>query len=41
VHNIKLEHLEIIWNDVEWIGEAQDNYNWRAVLNAVMTFVFL
>jgi hypothetical protein len=33
---MKMEHLEIGLNVVEWIGLAQDRYRWRALVNAVM-----
>jgi hypothetical protein len=34
--NIKMGHLEIELNVVDWIGLAQDRYRWRALVNAVM-----
>jgi hypothetical protein len=34
--NIKMNHLEIGVNVVEWIGLAQDRYSWRALVNSVM-----
>jgi hypothetical protein len=27
---------EIGWDDVDWIGLAQNRYRWRALVNAVM-----
>jgi hypothetical protein len=33
---IKIAHLEIGLNVVDWIGLAQDRYRWRALVNAVM-----
>jgi hypothetical protein len=34
--NIKVYHLEIGLNVVDWIGLAQDRYRWRALVNDVM-----
>jgi hypothetical protein len=34
--NIKMDHLEIGLNVVDWIGFAQDRYRWRALVNSVM-----
>jgi hypothetical protein len=34
--NIKMDHLEIGMNVVDWIGMAQDRYRWRALVNSVM-----
>jgi hypothetical protein len=36
VDNIKMDLLERGWDDVDWIGVAQDRGKWRAVVNAVM-----
>jgi hypothetical protein len=36
VKNTKLDHLEIGWGSVDWIGLAQDRDKWRALANAVM-----
>jgi hypothetical protein len=36
VDNIKMDLLEIGWGGVDWIGLAQDNDKWRALVNAVM-----
>jgi hypothetical protein len=30
VDNIKLDLGEIVWDDVDWIGLAQDTSKWRA-----------
>jgi hypothetical protein len=30
-----MEHEEIDWGDVDWIGLAQDRERWRALVNAV------
>jgi hypothetical protein len=35
IDNIKMDHLEIGWGGVDWIGLAQDRYTWRALVNAV------
>jgi hypothetical protein len=34
--NIKMDLLEIGLNVVDWIGQAQDRYRWRALVNSVM-----
>jgi hypothetical protein len=34
--NIKLNHKEIKWEDVDWIDLAQDRDKWRAVVNTAM-----
>jgi hypothetical protein len=34
--NIKMDHLEIGLNVVDWIGLAQDRYRWRALVNSIM-----
>jgi hypothetical protein len=36
IDNIKMDLLEIGLSGVDWIGLAQDRYNWRALVNAVM-----
>jgi hypothetical protein len=36
--NIKMDHQEVRWGDVDWIDLAQDRNMWRAVVNAVMKF---
>jgi hypothetical protein len=36
VDNIRLELGEIGWDDVDWIGLAQDRYRWRALENEVL-----
>jgi hypothetical protein len=38
VDNIKMDLLEIGWDDVDWIGLAQDRHKWKALANAVMHF---
>jgi hypothetical protein len=34
--NIKMDHLKIGLNFVDWISLAQDTYRWRALVNSVM-----
>jgi hypothetical protein len=34
--NIKMDLLAIGWDEVDWIGLAQDRYRWRALMNSVM-----
>jgi hypothetical protein len=36
VGNIKLDLVEIGWDDVDWIGLARDRYRRRALVNAIM-----
>jgi hypothetical protein len=36
IDNIKMDLFEIGWDDVNWIGLAQDRYSWRALVNTVM-----
>jgi hypothetical protein len=36
VDNITMDHVEVGWGDVDWIGMAQDSDRWRALANAVM-----
>jgi hypothetical protein len=36
VDNIRTDLGEIGWDDVDWIGLAQDRNRWRALVNAVM-----
>jgi hypothetical protein len=36
VDNIKIDHLEISWGGVDWIGLDQDRDKLRALVNAVM-----
>jgi hypothetical protein len=35
--NIKMDVGEIGWDDVDWIGLAQDRKKWRALVNVVMS----
>jgi hypothetical protein len=36
VNNIKMDLREIGWDDGDWLYLAQDNDQWRALVNAVM-----
>jgi hypothetical protein len=36
IDNIKMDLLEMVLGDVNWIGLAQDRYRWRALVNAIM-----
>jgi hypothetical protein len=36
VDNIRMDLGEVGWDDVEWIGLAQDRNRWRALLNSVL-----
>jgi hypothetical protein len=36
IDNIKMDLLEIELSVADWIGLAQDRYNWRALVNSVM-----
>jgi hypothetical protein len=36
IDNIKMGLIKIGFNDVDWIGLAQDRYRWRALVNSVM-----
>jgi hypothetical protein len=40
MHNIKMNLLEIRLGGVDWIGQAQDRYRWRALFNVVMNLRF-
>jgi hypothetical protein len=33
--NIRMDHVEVGWGDVDWIGLAQDRDRWRALVNSV------
>jgi hypothetical protein len=35
VDNIKMDLGEVRWDDVDWIGLAQDRNRWRALVNSV------
>jgi hypothetical protein len=36
IDNIKMDLSEIVLSVVDWIGLAQDRYNWRALVSSVM-----
>jgi hypothetical protein len=38
IYNIKMELLEKGLGGVDWIGQAQDRYRRRALVNSVMNF---
>jgi hypothetical protein len=38
VDDIKMDHREIGWDVVDWIGMAQDIDQWKALVNTVLKF---
>jgi hypothetical protein len=34
--NIRMDLVEVGWDDVDWIGLAQDRERWRALVNSVL-----
>jgi hypothetical protein len=34
--NIRMNHVEVGWGDVYWIGLAQDRDRWRALVYSVL-----
>jgi hypothetical protein len=36
VENIRMDLVEVGWDDVDWIGLAQDRDRWRALVNSVL-----
>jgi hypothetical protein len=36
VDNIRMDHVEVGWSVVDWIGLAQDRDRWRALVNSVL-----
>jgi hypothetical protein len=36
VDNIKMDHREAGWGDMDWIDMAQDRVQWRALVNTVI-----
>jgi hypothetical protein len=41
VDNIKMDHLELGWGDVDWIDLAQGRDRWRALANSVLNLKML
>jgi hypothetical protein len=39
INNMKRDLLEIGLSVVDWIGQAQDQYRWRALVNSVMNLI--
>jgi hypothetical protein len=39
VDNIKIDLREIGWDGIDWIDQAQDRSQWRALVNMVMNFL--
>jgi hypothetical protein len=35
--NIRMDLVEVGWDDVDWIGLAQDRDRWRALVNSVLS----
>jgi hypothetical protein len=36
VDNIRMDLGELGWDDVDWIGLAQDRNRWRSLVNSVL-----
>jgi hypothetical protein len=36
VDNIRMDLVEMGWDDVDWIGLAKDRNRWRALMNSVL-----
>jgi hypothetical protein len=36
VDNIRMDLGDVGWDDVDWIGLAQDRNRWRALVNSVL-----
>jgi hypothetical protein len=36
VNNIRMDLGEVGWDDVHWVGLAQDRSRWRALVNSVL-----
>jgi hypothetical protein len=34
--NIRMDLVEVGWDDVDWIGLAHDRDRWRALVNSVL-----
>jgi hypothetical protein len=40
VNDIKMDLREIGWDDIDWINQAQDRDQWRALVYAIMNLRF-
>jgi hypothetical protein len=40
VNNIRIDHGEVGWGNVDWIGLAKEKYRWRTLVNSVLNFRF-
>jgi hypothetical protein len=36
VDNIRMDHGEVGWGDVDWVGLALDRNRWRALVNLIL-----
>jgi hypothetical protein len=36
VDNIRMDLLQLEWNDEDWIGLVKDRNRWRALVNSVL-----
>jgi hypothetical protein len=36
LNNIRMDLVEVGWDDVDWIGLAQDRDRWRALVSSVL-----
>jgi hypothetical protein len=34
--NIRMDLVKVGWDDVDWIGLAQDRDRWRALVNSIL-----
>jgi hypothetical protein len=39
MNNIKVDLRDTEWDDVDWVGLAEDRDQWRALVNTVMNFL--
>jgi hypothetical protein len=39
VNNIRMNFVEVGWDDVDWIGLAHDRDRWRALVNSVLNLL--